>query len=843
MSESAGDGIEVLTEAQAKLEASRCLMCDDPPCVAACPARVPVKHFIRAIRFDCSRRAINLIRECNVLAGVCGLACPVDELCVGACRSTDLTVPVAIGKLQHYAAVTELGTGRVGRRGPRTGEKVAVVGGGPAGLAAAAELAKLGHQPTVFEKAPRAGGICTYGVPKHRVPQELVAGEIEYVKSLGVKIRTSSAFGPDHTIDDLFSAGFKAVYLAIGAQEADRTGIPGEDLAGVTTWKDMLDGFSAYELGEGDQPLMAGSVIIVGGGSVAIDVASAAARLGAADIDMVCLESPREMPAYRTELEEARSLGVRFHTRSMPVEITGGEGKVTGLRAARIRWKEPDKFVPSNAEIIAGTEYWLPGEMLVLAIGARPDPTLAEALPGVELDASGRVVVDAETGATSRPGLYAGGDVAVGGGMTIVQAVAEGRRAGQAIDAYLTEKRTEERDRSDDSAVITAGWQGTGRITGPVPSLSIEFCGVRFANPFVLSAAPPTDDLEMVRSAFEAGWGGAVLKTTSVETEPVALVYPMMSAIHADGARMVGLGNIDLISEHHIDVVEMRVQALKKEYPDRVVAVSIMGSKKEEWQELVKRLEAVGTDIIECSFSCPQGSMGEEAGAMLAQSVDATERVTGWVKEAAQRCPVVIKITPQVTDIVKVAQAVKRGGADAICAANTIPSLMGVDVDSFVPYPNVAGQSSYSGLSGPATRPITLRTLAEIAKKVDIPITATGGPMTWRDAVEMMLVGATTVQFCTAVMHYGYDIIDDLQDGLAFYLEDKGFDKPADITGKALSRIVPHPELRRDKPVICSLIEERCVKCDLCYIACRDGGHQAIKLDPATRLPRIDPDK
>lgn len=373
--------------------------------------------------------------------------------------------------------------------------------------------------------------------------------------------------------------------------------------------------------------------------------------------------------------------------------------------------------------------------------------------------------------------------------------------------------------------------------------LSIDFCGVHFVNPFVLSAAPPTDNLDMVRAAFAAGWGGAVLKTTSVETEAVDLVYPMMSAVHYGGQRIIGLGNIDLISEHHIDVVEQRVRALKQEFPDRVVAASIMGSKKEEWQGLVRRLEAAGVDIIECSFSCPQGSMGEEPGAMLAQSIEATERVAGWVKQAAKRCPVVIKITPQVTNIVKVAQAVKRGGADAICAANTIPSLMGVNVDTFVPYPDVQGSSTFSGLSGPATKPITLRTLAEISRNVDLPITATGGPVSWRDAVEMMLVGATTVQFCTAVMHLGVDIIDDLQDGLAFYLEEKGFDTPADIIGRALPRIVNHGELRRDVKVISSLIEDRCVKCDLCYIACRDGGHQSIKLRDSDRLPEIDREK
>ena len=207
----------------------------------------------------------------------------------------------------------------------------------------------------------------------------------------------------------------------------------------------LLDSFSAYELGEAtDTPPMTDSVIIVGGGGVAMDLAAAAATLGAKEIDLVCLESPREMPAYHTEVEEARAAGVRFHTRSMAVELTGENGKVTGLRAVRIRWKEPDKFVPSNAETIAGTEYWLPGAMVLFAIGARPDMGLAKVLPGVKLDNTGWIVVDPETQATSRPSIFAGGDVAVcGPGLTpvrqgtIVQAVADGKRAGQAIDAYL----------------------------------------------------------------------------------------------------------------------------------------------------------------------------------------------------------------------------------------------------------------------------------------------------------------------------------------------------------------------------------------------------------------------
>lgn len=425
------------TDTQAKLEAARCLMCDDPPCVAACPAQVPVKHFIRAIRFDSPRRAINLIRDRNVLAGICGLACPVDQLCVGACASTELTSPIAIGKLQHYAAITEIRSGRAGWPGSADGEKVAIIGSGPSGLAAAAELAQRGHRPTLFEKDRRPGGICTYGVPAHRLPQDLVAAEVAYVASLGVEIKTSTAFGAGLGLDELLADGYQAVFIACGLHQAATPGIPGEDLSGVTTWKDLLHAFSRYNLSEGEKPQVPRSVIIVGGGSVAMDTASAARRLGAEEIEVVCLEAPREMPAYHGELTEVWEQGARFHTRSMPIEITGENGIVTGLRAARIRWNEPDKFVPENAARIAGTEYWLPGETVIFAIGAKPAVDLKQALPGVKLDHLGRIIVDPETGATSRPDVFAGGDLAAGGGMTVVNAVAEGKRAGQTIDVYL----------------------------------------------------------------------------------------------------------------------------------------------------------------------------------------------------------------------------------------------------------------------------------------------------------------------------------------------------------------------------------------------------------------------
>ena len=376
----------------------------------------------------------------------------------------------------------------------------------------------------------------------------------------------------------------------------------------------------------------------------------------------------------------------------------------------------------------------------------------------------------------------------------------------------------------------------------PKADLSVNFCGVKFENPFLLAAAPPSDDLEMVREAFKAGWAGAVLKTTSVEGTSVPIAYPMMSSIEFEGRKITGMGNIDLISEHHIDVIENRVRKLKAEFPEKVVVASIMGEKKEDWQSLVRRLEAAGADLIECSFSCPQGTLGAKPGFMLGQDPQLVRTVAGWVKEAADKIPVVIKITPQVADIVEVAQAVKDAGCDALCASNTIPSLMGINLDSWVPNPNVKDVSTYSGMSGPAIKPITLRTIAEIARNVGIPITGTGGPTTWRDAVEFMLVGSTTVQFCTAVMHYGFDIIEDLCEGLGDYLDQRGLNSPAELVGRSLPSIQEHDRLPRGFQVYSQIDPAKCVRCELCLIACRDGGHQAILAD-ADRAMTVDRDK
>ncbi len=369
--------------------------------------------------------------------------------------------------------------------------------------------------------------------------------------------------------------------------------------------------------------------------------------------------------------------------------------------------------------------------------------------------------------------------------------------------------------------------------------LTLEFCGVKYPNPFVLAAAPSSDKEEMVARAFEAGWGGAVLKTTSVESEEVSLVYPMMTGQDYEGKRLSALENIDLISHHHIDEVEKRVRALKKEYPDNVVAASIMGQEKEHWQELVQRLEAAGVDLIECSFSCPHGMPEKGMGSTIGQNPDLVERTARWVKEAARRVPVVIKLTPQIADITMAAAAVKKSGADGVCAINTVKGIMGVDVYEMVPYPRVKDKSAIGGISGPAIKPVALRCVAEISQKVGIPVTASGGITTWRDAVEFLLLGARNLQLCTAVMQYGFGIIDDLKEGLIHYMEEMGFSSLEEIVGQALPNLVDHGALSRENEVVSTLDEDKCIKCGRCYVACNDGGHQAISIRE-DRLPEID---
>jgi len=371
-------------------------------------------------------------------------------------------------------------------------------------------------------------------------------------------------------------------------------------------------------------------------------------------------------------------------------------------------------------------------------------------------------------------------------------------------------------------------------------NLSVNFCGLNFKNPFIIAASPASDSREKVERAFEAGWGGAVLKTTSMESEPVNLVYPMMGSFSYKEKRHSSFYNIDLISERHIGEIEKDIYYLKLKYPDHIVMGSIMASSKSDWVELVHRLEAVGTDIIECSMSCPQG---ESNGMIPTTDPDLTKKVTNWIKEATRKnTPVIVKLSPMVNDIVAIAKAAKEGGADAICAIDTVKALGGINLNTLEPFLSVNGKSTFGGLSGPCVKPIALGCIAEIAKNVKIPISGVGGITSWNDAAEYLLLGARTLQICTAVMRYGFEMIDDLCDGLSNYMEIKGFNSVNDMVGRSLNDIINHDSLNRDIKIVSSFKKDLCVKDKLCYVACRDGGNNAISIDEE-EYPLIDEKK
>jgi len=362
--------------------------------------------------------------------------------------------------------------------------------------------------------------------------------------------------------------------------------------------------------------------------------------------------------------------------------------------------------------------------------------------------------------------------------------------------------------------------------------LSITFAGIRSPNPFWLASAPPTNSGAQVHRAFEAGWGGAVWKTIGA---PVLNVSNRYGAWHYGNQKMLAINNVELISDRPFEVNLREIAEVKRAWPDRAVIVSAMvESKPESWHDIIHRIQDTGADGIELNYGCPHGMSERGMGSAVGQVPEYCEQITRWVMEVA-KIPVIVKLTPNISDIVMPARAAVAAGASAISLINTLNSIIGVDLDTLEITPNIGGRGGHGGYAGPVVKPIALNMVAALGRDSvvhgsGLPISGMGGISTWRDAAEFLLLGASSLQVCTAVMHYGFRIIEDLCDGLSNWMDEKGFATIPDVVGRSLHRVSDFKDFDLSFKAIARIDQQKCIRCDLCYVACNDTAHQCIDL-------------
>ncbi|MFZ1946975.1 MAG: NADPH-dependent glutamate synthase [bacterium] len=431
------------SEEQAVREAGRCLHCKKMPCVAGCPVDIEIPDFVSLIAASKFEEAIAKIRQKNSLPAICGRVCPQEDQCEKQCVLGVKSEPVAIGRLERFAADCEMRSGKMGVPDPppSTGKKVAVVGSGPAGLTLAGDLARMGHQVTVLEALHKPGGVLVYGIPEFRLPKDIVGREVEYIERLGVRMVTNFVVGKTRTIKDLLGEGYNAVFVGTGAGLPYFMNIPGENLNGVYSANEFLTRsnlMKAYLFPRYDTPIKVGKrVAVVGGGNVAMDSARTAMRLGAEEVYCVYRRSKAEMPARAEEIENALEEQMILKELTSPVRILGDQrGWVEEIECIRMELGEPDASGRRRPVPVEGSEFRIPVDVVVMAIGQGPNPLVPSTTEGLETTKWGNIIADEATGQTSLQGVFAGGDI-VTGAATVILAMGAGRKAARAIDRYL----------------------------------------------------------------------------------------------------------------------------------------------------------------------------------------------------------------------------------------------------------------------------------------------------------------------------------------------------------------------------------------------------------------------
>ena len=788
---------QILSDAQLRAELHKCESCEEKPCRAACPAHCSPADFIMAARVgepSDLKRAASEIMLANPFGGVCGLVCP-DTHCVAACVHQGFDHPVAIPSVQ--ATLVQNAKGLDGL--PRlpavapNGSRVAVVGAGPAGLAAAAFLARLGYAVEVFERGPGPGGACNL-IPPHRLPREVLLTDIAWQLSLGdIQIHTGvSVQDPAALLD----RGFDGVIVAAGLTEPIRMGIPGEGLALVGLH--YLAQPCAFD----------GPVAVIGGGATAVDCAVTARRQGASHVELFALERWDEMPLTAAERAELQQYGIEVSARTRVTGILGSEAGITGLTTEKITLP-PGPFSLAAITAVPGTAATRADlQHVIIAIGARR---------GLKVD--------------EHPRLVRAGDF-LHGPTTVVTASASGKNAAQQLHAVLG---------ATPAPVVESPRKSVARLPGGVRlpvSLETDFFGRRIRSPFLLSAAPPSDGYEQVRRAYEAGWAGAVLKT-AFDNVPIHIPGGYMNCF--DGQTY---GNCDNVSGHPLRRVCAEIRRLVTEYPDRLTIGSTGGpvtgndaADRTGWLSNTRLLEDAGAMAIEYSLSCPQGGDGTE-GDIVSQNAALTAKIVGWIMEGGRgEVPKLFKLTGAVTSIAVIVKAIKEvlarypGKKAGITLANTFPTL------TFKPGEKATWEEGVVvGMSGFGVTAISNLNLVNAAS-LGVPISGNGGPMDYKAAADFLALGVQTVQFCTIVLKYGYGVIGELESGLSHLMAERGIPDVAALIGRAW----PHPirdfmalsPLKRISQVDADLCQH-CGNCTRCpYLAITLNGEKVPATDPA----------
>ena len=788
-----------MTMKRLQVELQRCEYCEEKPCQNACPANCSPADFIMAARVgnpsDIQRSAAEIMRA-NPLGGVCGLVCP-DRFCMAACSRKNFDGAINIPQVQATLVEMAKELGGIPKfAAPKlNGHKVAVVGGGPAGIGAASALAQLGYAVDIFEGRAELGGMMNL-IPNQRLDKAAVRSDIDFALSLGaIQVKTNTQVANPA---ELLGKGYDAVCVTAGLWKPIELDIENENVA--IKMADLLAnpvGFS-----------FSGRVAIIGGGATAVDCAITARQRGAQHVELFMLEKLSEMPLTAVERQELVDYDIEVNGRIRVSRIRTTSGKISGIETRKVQLPDGMPFKPANIRDVDGGDSLRTGyEAVVMAIGMR------STLPRDTIT-----------------GVFYAGDMA-NGPTTVVEAVASGKNAALQMDAWINKQNAPTIVKTTKSFFSMPGYDAA-----PV-SLKTDFFGRPIRSPYLLSASPLTDGFDQVTKAYEAGWAGVIMKT-AFDNVPIHIPGEYMFTFD-----QYTYANADNVSGHPLDRVCREVQMLIKRWPDRLTMASTGGPvtgddshDRAGWQSNTRKLEAAGVMGIEYSLSCPQGGDGTE-GDIVSQNAALTAKIIDWVLQVGSPdIPKVFKLTAAVTSIVPILRAIRQvfdkypKSKAGVTLANSFPTLA---------FRAAAGhrweEGVVVGMSGEGVTPISNLTLSQAVPQ-GIEISGNGGPMNYKAAADFLALGVKTVQFCTIATKHGYGIIRELESGTSYLMQARGIKSMQELIGIAQ----PHPvtDFMDLSPVkkLSEVNDDLCVSCGNCARC----PYLAIELDDTGR-PRTDP--